>query len=327
LLGLPPNDGKLIRPADEPSTVTLAWNWNESIQEALVRRVELRRQRWVIKRREMELLASRNFLLPKLDGVAKYRWFGFGDELMGNGGVPFGSAWDTLGDGNYQEWQLGFEYQVPIGMRLGNVTVRHAELQLARDKAVLADQERVIVHEVGDAMAQIDRTYQISRSYYNRLEAARKELGEVRKKYEAGWGIVTLDRLLDANRRVAEAESGYFRSVVDYNLSITNMYVSRGALLDYDQVYLAEGAWPAKAYRDACINSRHCRPPLNYSLVLPGHVSTGPYSQFQYESTAPAPTASPAAELPEPAVKQPSATGEAMPPVKLPPPELANPAN
>jgi outer membrane protein TolC len=323
LLGLPPNDGKLIRPADEPSTVTLAWNWNESVQEAMVRRVELRRQRWVIKRREMELLASRNFLLPKLDGVAKYRWFGFGDDLMGNGGVPFGSAWDTLGDGNYQEWQLGFEYSVPIGKRLGNVAVRHAELQLARDKAVLDDQERVIVHEVGDSMAQIDRTYQISRSYYNRLEAARKELTEVRKKYEAGWGIVTLDRLLDANRRVAEAESGYFRSVVDYNLSITNMYASRGALLDYDQVYLAEGDWPAKAYRDACINSAHCRPPLDYSLVLPGHVSTGPYSQFQYES------ASPAAELPEPAIKQPAMDTEepVAAPVQLPAPDVSVPTN
>jgi outer membrane protein TolC len=322
LLGLPPNDGRLIRPADEPSTVTLAWNWNESVQEAMVRRVELRRQRWVIKRREMELLASRNFLLPKLDGVAKYRWFGFGDELMGNGGVPFGSAWDTLGDGNYQEWQLGFEYSVPIGKRLGNVAVRHAELQLARDKAVLDDQERVIVHEVGDSMAQIDRTYQISRSYFNRLEAARKELMEVRKKYEAGWGIVTLDRLLDANRRVAEAESGYFRSVVDYNLSITNMYASRGALLDYDQVYLAEGDWPAKAYRDACINSAHCRPPLDYSLVLPGHVSTGPYSQFQYES------ASPAADLPEPAIKQPAMdTEQPAAPVQLPVPDLSIPAN
>jgi outer membrane protein TolC len=322
LLGLPPNDGKLIRPADEPSTVTLAWNWNESVQEAMVRRVELRRQRWVIKRREMELLASRNFLLPKLDGVAKYRWFGFGDDLMGNGGVPFGSAWDTLGDGNYQEWQLGFEYSVPIGKRLGNVTGRHAELQLARDKAVLGDQERVIVHEVGDSMAQIDRTYQISRSYFNRLEAARKELVEVRKKYEAGWGIVTLDRLLDANRRVAEAESGYFRSVVDYNLSITNMYASRGALLDYDQVFLAEGDWPAKAYRDARINSAHCHPVLDYSLVLPGHVSAGPYSQLQYE------TAPPAAALPEPEGKQPAMESQQLAaPVQLPAPELSKPSN
>jgi hypothetical protein len=109
---------------------------------------------------------------------------------------------------------------------------------------------------------------------------------------------------------------------VDYNLSITNMYASRGALLDYDQVYLAEGAWPAKAYHDACINSAHCRPPLDYSLVLPGHVSTGPYSQFQYES------ASPAAELPEPAIKQPSMDTEApATPVQPPAPDLSVPAN
>jgi hypothetical protein len=121
---------------------------------------------------------------------------------------------------------------------------------------------------------------------------------------------------------VAEAESGYFRSVVDYNLSITNMYASRGALLDYDQVFLAEGDWPAKAYRDARINSAHCRPALDYSLVLPGHVSTGPYSQFQYESTPPA------AELPEPAIKQPAMDAEQpAAPVQLPTPDASKPAN
>ena len=50
LMGLPTNDGRLIRPADQPSTVLTVWDWDQCVQEALARRVELRRQRWIIKR-------------------------------------------------------------------------------------------------------------------------------------------------------------------------------------------------------------------------------------------------------------------------------------
>ncbi|MEK6237881.1 MAG: TolC family protein, partial [Planctomycetales bacterium] len=65
--GISPNDGRMIRTIDEPSVAAVEFDWQESLVEALCRRVELRRQRWIVKRREMELVASRNFLRPRLD--------------------------------------------------------------------------------------------------------------------------------------------------------------------------------------------------------------------------------------------------------------------
>ena len=44
--------------------------------------MELRQQKWVVKRRELELIASKNFLLPQLDAVGKYTWTGFGNKLI-----------------------------------------------------------------------------------------------------------------------------------------------------------------------------------------------------------------------------------------------------
>ena len=67
---------------------------------------------------------------------------------------------------------------------------------------------------------------------------------------------MTLDLLLDAQRRRAEAESAYYRSLVDYNQAIMNVHYRKGSLLDYDGVYLAEGPWPAKAYFDAMRQAR-----------------------------------------------------------------------
>ncbi|MCH7687971.1 MAG: TolC family protein, partial [Planctomycetes bacterium] len=49
LLGLPVNDGRVIRPLDEPVTAEFVPDWYITLAEALTRRVELRRQKWNIK--------------------------------------------------------------------------------------------------------------------------------------------------------------------------------------------------------------------------------------------------------------------------------------
>ena len=86
LLGLPMSDGRLIRPADEPSLAKVVYNWDDVLPEAINRRPELRRQRWAIKRDELALIASRNFLLPKFDSFALYRFRGFGHDLKDGDG-------------------------------------------------------------------------------------------------------------------------------------------------------------------------------------------------------------------------------------------------
>ena len=82
IMGLSMSDGKLIRPADEPTTARVAFDWSGIHCEALTRRVEVRREKWEIKRRELELIAARNFLLPRIDAVGRYRWLGLGDQLI-----------------------------------------------------------------------------------------------------------------------------------------------------------------------------------------------------------------------------------------------------
>ena len=82
LLGLAATDGRLIRPKDEPTTAKVTFDWCDVLNEGLARSVELRQQKWIVKRRELELIAAKNFLLPKLDFVAQYRWLGLGNDLF-----------------------------------------------------------------------------------------------------------------------------------------------------------------------------------------------------------------------------------------------------
>ncbi len=83
VMGLPPTDGRLIKPSDQPLQAEVTFDWQASLSDALTRRVEIRRQEWTIKRRELELIASRLNKRPRLDALTQYRWRGLGDHLIG----------------------------------------------------------------------------------------------------------------------------------------------------------------------------------------------------------------------------------------------------
>jgi outer membrane protein TolC len=293
IMGLSMSDGRLIRPSDQPTTARVAFDWQGIHCEAITRRVEIRKEKWEVKRRELELIAARNMMLPRLDAVGRYRWLGLGDQLFGDAsgfidkttGNPAqdSSAFDTLTSGEFQEWQLGLQLSMPIGFRRELSGVRHHELLIARERALLQDLELEVSHQLGDSIRDVDNFYGLSQTNFNRRVASEKEVQAVDAAYQADR--VTLDLLLDAQRRRAEAESAYYRSLIDYNKSIMNVHYRKGSLLDYNGVYLAEGPWPGKAYFDALreARKRDASMYLDYGFTRPNVISQGPYQQLTGE--------------------------------------------
>lgn len=278
LLGLPATDGRLLRPSTPPLHTDIQYDWQESLGSALVRRVELRRQRWRVKQRELELVASRNFLRPRLDLIGQYNWRGFGDNLFGAN-----SAIDDLSESDLEGWILGLELQSPIGYRLGHAAVRNAELYLRREQAILHEQERQVSLELRAAFTELDRAYAVSRSNYNRYLAAHTQLeAERRRNIE---GATRLDLVLEAQRRLVISEIAFHRAIVDYNQAVSQLNLARGTLLDSLQVYLAEGPWPAETHASAARESARFQPTLLPRGMVPPPVSMGEYPQRIEEPT------------------------------------------
>ncbi|MFV1964811.1 MAG: TolC family protein [Pirellulaceae bacterium] len=277
LLGLPPVDGKLLRPATEPFMAEIAFDWNDALDQALTRRVELRQQHWSIRRSELEVIAAENLRRPRLDIVARYGWRGFGDDLFGDPGTPEGSAFRDLYGGDLQEWQLGVEFTTPIGNRIGHLAVRHAELKLAREKAVLREQERHIAHELAAAFTELDRAYAVTRSAFNSLSAAMEQISllELREGITEGPFF-----LLDAQNRATDSAVAYHRSVMDYNLALLSLEYVRGTLLDDMRVSLAEGPWSEYAHYAAAKQSRRFREAAGNYVIEESRVQS-PESRVQ----------------------------------------------
>jgi hypothetical protein len=262
------------------------FDWNEVHAESLTRTVELRQQRWRIKQRELELMASKNLLLPRLDVVARHRWLGLGDDLINSDGRAYNAAnedlladtdaFSTLVDGNFQESQIGLQFNMPLGFRRELATVRNQQLLVAREREVLKEEELELSHALAEAVRILDTSYKLMQTNFNRVVAAEKQVEAVQSLFDTG--LVTLDLLLDAQRRLADALSAGYRAQADYNRNIAQVHFRKGSLLEYNDVYLAEGPWPGKAYFDA---HRHARARdaayfLDYGFTRPDVISRGP---------------------------------------------------
>jgi outer membrane protein TolC len=312
MMGISASDGRLIRPADEPTTARISFDWQQSLVEALSRSAELRRQKWIIKQRELELVAAKNLILPRLDMVGRWRFLGMGQDLLNQDYQPYGAdgndplagtdAYSTLFSGQFQEWQAGAQFLMPLGFRRELATVRHHQLQLARERARLQDEELEASHALVDAVRNVDTNFALAQTNFNRRVAAERQVEAVQAAYDAN--TVTLDQLLDAQRRRAEAESSYYRALVDYNRSISQLHYRKGSLLEYNGVFLAEGPWPGKAYFDAHRRARQRDASLylDYGHSRPGVFSRGPVTQ-SFESVG---AAARPVQLPpmEPATRQ-----------------------
>ncbi len=174
---------------------------------------------------------------------------------------------------------MGAQMTMPIGFRQELTQVRHYQLQLSKERAKLQDLELELSHQLADAIRQLKLNYEVTQTNFNRTLAAVRQVEAVQAAFEAE--TVTLDQLLEAQRRRAEAQANFFRTLLDYQRAIIMVHYRKGSLLEYNNIYLTEGPWPAKARFDAHRRARQRDAGLylNYGFTRPAVMSQGPVNQ------------------------------------------------
>jgi hypothetical protein len=139
----------------------------------------------------MELLAAKNYLMPSVDLVTIYRLRGLDQQLAGDN-----SAFREFGTLDYQEYEASLELTLPVGFRQGHAAVRHARFQIAREMAVLREQERQILHDLTSVVSDCDRAYVQMQTNMNRYLAGSDALEVLEANQRAGL-IVSFEQLLE----------------------------------------------------------------------------------------------------------------------------------
>lgn len=237
LIGMPTTDGVLIRPVDLVSTAPVVYDWDAVVAVAMCQRVDLRKQSIRIRQEEARLLAAKNFLLPQLDVIGRYRLRGFGDDLTGDG-PRFASAYDDFFSLDHQEWEFGVEMQVAAGRRQARAAVQNAKLKVERERAVWETQQRLVTHELSEAIARVEVLQAGIQVTQQRMHAADRRLQATRAQYDVGKATVHL--VLDAQEDFIEAQQRFIETTTDYAIAVKNVSLASGCLLRDMGVRLAE---------------------------------------------------------------------------------------
>lgn len=281
LLGVAATDGRLIRPIDEPTKARVAFDWCQTMDEALVYRPELRQERWEIQKKELALHYSKNSLLPNLDVSALYRWLGLGDQFSNSDSnspqFPQNNsgAVNELFDNNYNELQFSIDFGLPVGFRRELSNVRNAQLKLAQELARMEDMELDVSREMTQALQALEAQYQLAQTSYNSWAAYTAELEARQERQKMGVDPITY--LLDAQRSRSQGENQYYQAICEYNKLIALIHRRKGTILAYNNICLGEGGWPEKAYDDASENARRrgASREVNYGFTRPQVISLG----------------------------------------------------
>ena len=329
ICGLPANDGRIIRPADEPVLAHCVNDWEMCLATALTKREELRKQRWIIRNVELQLRAAKNLANPQLNFVSSYQINGFGKRLFSDNGPP-GSPGEFLQNYNRNlfsadqtQWQVGLQFSMPIGLRNAHATVRNTELRLMKAQAVLDAQEMEVGHELHAAFQSIEYWYKNTETNYNRRQAAFDNLQAVRSEFDVDRK--SLDLLLQAQNRMTVADIAFYRSLIEYNKSLVDLQVRMGTLLDYNNIHLAEREWVPEAKPDALRRAWARRFAIDAPLIDPVHAEPEAFPIRQ--ETAPAtfesaPTFETPVNIAPPAAQPPPPEPEPMPQAARPAPLL-----
>lgn len=234
LIGVSISDGTLIRPSDEPNEAPVTFDWDSIAVEAIQMRSELQQQRLLIHRQELELLAAKNYLMPSLDLVTIYRLRGLDQQLAGDD-----SAFRELATLDFQEYEASLEFKLPVGFRQAHAAVQNARLRLSRSRSILHEQERQILHDLAAVIADSDRAYVQMQTNMNRYLAANDALEVLEANRKAGLPI-SLEQLLDAQRRASEAQSNYYLALADYMVAAKNVQFEKGTLLHSVHLTIAD---------------------------------------------------------------------------------------
>ncbi len=239
VMGLSPSDGQLIRPIDRPTLDKVDFNWEAICEEAIAHSPAVRRQRCRVEQRELELTAAKQRLQTRLEAAGTYQWRGLGDEKPGKKKLPSDTKAPPSPEGDNEveksggeppgEWQLGFDFNLPIGLRKELTQLRHMQLQLARERDKLQRDELELVGQLAGAIRQLELNYELTQTNLNRSLAADRQVEAQTVAYESG--AAPLEELLEAQRRRAEAQASFFRTLYDYQRAILAVHYCKGSLL------------------------------------------------------------------------------------------------
>ena len=207
---------------------------DREVRDALLYRPDYLSARLNIESRNIQLIVARNARFPTVDLSATLSLNGLGSTTT--------NSLDQLSTGDFPDWTGTVSVEIPLGNRLARAEYFQARMAKVKSLWDLTNLEYDIVINVKQGVRQVLTNLKNIRSTRLARELAEERLRAEEERFKVGTALI-LD-VLDAQTKLAQAESSERKAVVDYNKSLISLEKFKGTLLERNRVYLSEEAGP-----------------------------------------------------------------------------------
>ena len=232
-LGLTPFDNDRIIPTSPLVDERLDILWDELLMLAETNRPDIVELKLILEADQQRRLIRDNEALPRLDAVALYRWNGL-EGTMPNG--------NSISSGGFDDWTLGVNFSVPIGLRASRALLRQQELLIQRDQVNLQQGFHQASHNLAINVRNLELFYaQYAR--YKEVRSAAQENLEVQMAIGNSFEnfIVVLQSVVDWGNAVASEA----QALVLYNSELASLERETGTILETHGITFVEERYGA----------------------------------------------------------------------------------
>ncbi len=231
ILGLPPYEAERTVPVTPMLEDLITVDWNLINELAQRERPDIIELKLILEADEQRLLIADNQARPQLNGIALYRWNGLEGITPGGNRVRSGS-------GDFEDWSLGVNFSVPLGMRAERAALRQRQLIIQRDRANLGQGLHNMQQLLALSLRNVEQYYAQYERYKAVRAAARKNLEQQLAQYNEGiiQFIVVLQAIVDWGNSV----SSEAQALSQYNTEIARLELQTGTILQAHNVVFFE---------------------------------------------------------------------------------------
>ncbi|MEJ5260455.1 MAG: TolC family protein [Anaerohalosphaeraceae bacterium] len=220
-LNLPVQSPVRLIPATEPDLVRYELDTKDLVAKAIENRMELLEMELQIARQVSTIDYLKNQALPVVNLEYTYNINGLGPTRN--------DSYDLLQENRFADHRLGLTLLIPLGNEAAKSNLRAAFYQRMQLLATQENRKSLIEMEVLNAVDQAQANWQrILAARQNVLLEARLVEAEIRQ-FENG--LRTSTDVLEAQARLANAQSAEIRAVTEYQISLVDLAYATGTLM------------------------------------------------------------------------------------------------
>lgn len=233
-------DEVIFEPVDPPEVAKVDVFPDVSEELGLMYRPELAQARLELANQDLEVVRTKNGLLPRLDAFASYGRTSLGEDWSG--------ARAFLDEDDFDNYRYGLEVQVPILNRAERARYTRARLSQAQAESSIDNLELVISTVIHKAAVNVERWWQRIGATWEAVQARREELRVIQDRYSVG--LATNLDVLEVQRFFIAAQVEEATARVRYIQALVALYRAEGTLLDRRGIALDMASdEPLKAYQ------------------------------------------------------------------------------